>query len=60
MDVVARVGVIADLVVFAKEVRWMPRVPEVRSKEEFPSKITWSGVCYITSCVTLSATTSTG
>ena len=40
MDVVARVGVIADLVVFAREVRWMPRVPEVRSKEEFPSKIT--------------------
>ena len=30
----------ADLVVFAREVRWMPKVPEVRSKEELPSKIT--------------------
>jgi uncharacterized membrane protein YagU involved in acid resistance len=40
LEVVARVGVIADLVVFAWEVRLIPRVPEVRSKEELPSKIT--------------------
>jgi hypothetical protein len=40
LEVVARVGVTADLVVFVREVRWIPKVPEVRSKEELPSKIT--------------------
>jgi hypothetical protein len=40
-EVVAyKVGVRVDFPVLFMEVRWMPSVPEVRSKDELPSRIT--------------------